>query len=269
MLIFLLNIKVYFSQGEKVNQLNPDQVERLKEIGAYLRQLRQEQSISLEEVSAKTYIPMRLLKALEEGQLDQLPEPVFIQGFIRRYADVLNLDGAALAKTFPLNLLPTRTESSSEDFTKFLSSVLPNYLPYILYFFLVATAARGLFYLLNKPQTSNTYLQGKNSPFAQQQKTVEKPPSSTAAPPKALEPSLPIQVRVSLKESSWLRVTVDGKTQFEGVLTKGTERTWTATKKLTIKADNAGAVLISFNQREPKLLGKLGDVKEVTFTPEQ
>jgi cytoskeletal protein RodZ len=86
-----------------VNHLNPAQTEQLKEIGAYLRQLRQEQSISTEEVAAKTFIPLRILKALEEGQPEHLPEAVFIQGFIRRYADVLDLDGAALAKTFPTN----------------------------------------------------------------------------------------------------------------------------------------------------------------------
>jgi cytoskeletal protein RodZ len=251
-----------------VNQLNPEQAERLKEIGAYLRQVRQEQSISTEEVATKTFIPLRLLKALEEGQSDQLPEPVFIQGFIRRYADVLNLDGVALAKTFPLNLLPTKSEVSSQDFTKFLYRLIPNYLPYILYILLVGTAASGLFYLLNKPQTPKTNLQRKNSSITQQQ-TVTKPTSSTSEPTKAFGPSLPIQVRVSLKEKSQLRVTVDGKTEFDEVLAKGTEKTWTATKQLTLKADNASAVLIYFNQREPKLLGESRGSKEITFTPEQ
>jgi cytoskeletal protein RodZ len=251
-----------------VNQLNPEQAERLKEIGAYLRQVRQEQSISTEEVATKTFIPLRLLKALEEGQSEQLPEPVFIQGFIRRYADVLNLDGVALAKTFPLNLLPTKSEVSSQDFTKFLYRLIPNYLPYILYILLVGTAASGLFYLLNKPQTPKTNLQRKNSSITQEQ-TVTKPTSSTSEPTKAFGPSLPIQVRVSLKEKSQLRVTVDGKTEFDEVLAKGSEKTWTATKQLTLKADNASAVLIYFNQREPKLLGESRGSKEITFTPDQ
>ena len=88
-----------------MNHLNPAQVEQLKEIGAYLRQIRQEVSIPIEEISAKTLIRLGMLKAIEEGQPDQLPEPVFVQGFIRRYADALGLDGVALAKTFPINFL--------------------------------------------------------------------------------------------------------------------------------------------------------------------
>jgi cytoskeletal protein RodZ len=51
-------------------------------LGAYLQQLRQKQRISLETVAKKTLIPVRLLAALEIGNTKQLPEPVYIQGFI-------------------------------------------------------------------------------------------------------------------------------------------------------------------------------------------
>jgi cytoskeletal protein RodZ len=76
------------------------QMEQLKQIGEHLCRERQARSIPLEEVALKTYIPLRLLQALELGQLERLPEPVFVQGFIRRYADILGLDGTVLANTF-------------------------------------------------------------------------------------------------------------------------------------------------------------------------
>jgi cytoskeletal protein RodZ len=248
-----------------VNQLNLAQTEQLKEIGAHLRQLRQEQSISTEEVAAKTFIPSRLLKALEEGQSDQLPEPIFIQGFIRRYADALDQDGDALAKTFPTSLLPVKSQTDAQEASSITSSSL---LPYVAYILLLITAASGLVYLINKPQTAKPPIQRQNSPIAQQQQTLAKPAPSSPAPPKASQPSSPIQVSVSLKDESWLRVVADGKTQFEGTLTKGKQQTWKAKKQLTIRAGNAGAVLTSFNQGEPKLLGNLGDVKDVTFSPD-
>jgi hypothetical protein len=119
-----------------------------------------------------------------------------------------------------------------------------------------------LVYLINKPQTAKPPIQRQNSPIAQQQQTLAKPAPSSPAPPKASQPSLPIQVSVSLKDESWLRVVADG------TLTKGKQQTWKAKKQLTIRAGNAGAVLTSFNQGEPKLLGNLGDVKEVTFSPD-
>ncbi|MCU0553001.1 MAG: DUF4115 domain-containing protein [Leptolyngbya sp. Prado105] len=82
------------------------QKEQLKAIGTRLSEERQKKSISLEEIAAKTYIPQRLLSAIEDANLDRLPEPVFIQGFIRRFADAIGLDGIAMSKEFTVDLTP-------------------------------------------------------------------------------------------------------------------------------------------------------------------
>ncbi len=106
-----------------MKEFDTAQVEQLKTIGEYLYQERQERGVSLEEIAVKTYIPLRLLQALEGGQVERLPEPVFVQGFIRRHADAIGLDGTALAKTFipqpsftidrtPTDTTPLEPESS-------------------------------------------------------------------------------------------------------------------------------------------------------------
>lgn len=246
-----------------MNNLNPAQVEQLKEIGAQLRQQRQEKSISTEEVSAKTYISSRLLTALEEGQSEYLPEPVFIQGFIRRYADVLALDGDALAKTFPTNLIPTTSEMVAPQE---VSQPMPSKEIglYALYIVLMALAAGGLFLLVNRPQTAQPVVGRKTESVVQQPKTtVKQTPAKTAAT------NVPIQASVNLTDESWMEIIVDGKTEFEGNLEKGTKKTWTAKKELKIAAGNAGAVLISSNRQKEKLLGEPGEVKEITLTSEQ
>jgi cytoskeletal protein RodZ len=246
-----------------VNNLNPAQVEQLKEIGAQLRQQRQEKSISTAEVSAKTYIPSRLLTALEEGQSENLPEPVFIQGFIRRYADVLALDGDALAKTFPTNLLPTTLEMAApQEVSRQMPSREIGL--YALYIVLMAVAAGGLFLLVNKPQNTQPVAQNITKPVVPQPKTTAK-----GTPNKTLASSAPIQASVSLTDESWMEVIVDGKTEFEGNLDKGTKKTWTAKKELKIAAGNAGAVLISANRQKEQLLGEPGEVKEITLTSER
>jgi cytoskeleton protein RodZ len=86
-----------------VEKLDAAQLDQLKEIGAHLQQVRQSQSRSLEEIATKTCIRLPLLQALEAGHGQILPEPVFVQGFIRRYADLLGLDGTSLARTFFVN----------------------------------------------------------------------------------------------------------------------------------------------------------------------
>ncbi|MEX0267780.1 RodZ domain-containing protein [Leptolyngbyaceae cyanobacterium UHCC 1019] len=97
--------------------LDSTQVEQLKEIAEYLYQQRQYQEISLEKIAKQTYIPQRILQAIESAQLDILPEPVYIKGFIRRYADALSLDGMMIADAFdvePASLAHTAPEMQPE-----------------------------------------------------------------------------------------------------------------------------------------------------------
>lgn len=91
-------------------KLAPTQIEQLQSIGAYLRQVRQEQGLSIDMLANQIFIRPALLQALEAGQDAALPEPVFIQGFIRRYAEALGLDGQTISKEFrvtPVNVVPT------------------------------------------------------------------------------------------------------------------------------------------------------------------
>jgi cytoskeletal protein RodZ len=253
--------------------LQQQQIEKLKELGSRLRQVREEQSLSLEEVGDKTRIQVRLLKAIEEGRREILPEPVYIQGFIKRYADALGLDGVEYSDTFP-----------SGPVFQLIKPTWRYYLPsaqlrpihlYLIYVFLVIGAVNGLSYVVNRPalevgkggtqerspseslakaNAANTDSQEKLGPF-----TPAVFSSNTSQTGK------PVRVGVTVKTPSWIRVVVDGKTQFEGTLPQGTQRTWVAEETLIVKAGNAGGILVAFNDEKAKKLGAPGKVREVTF----
>jgi len=89
-----------------MSRLDTAQVEQLEEIGIYLKAIREKQGKSLEEIATKTFIPLRLLKAIEVGNAQPLPEAVFIQGFIRRYAEALGLNGMDLSQRFAVATMP-------------------------------------------------------------------------------------------------------------------------------------------------------------------
>jgi Helix-turn-helix domain len=74
----------------------------LQKMGAYLQQARQEQSLSLEDIYQRTFIQPYTLRAIETGNLQQLPEPFYIRAFIQKYASALGLEGTALAADFPM-----------------------------------------------------------------------------------------------------------------------------------------------------------------------
>jgi cytoskeleton protein RodZ len=60
--------------------------------GAQLRQERERQGVTLEDISLTTKISTRMLRALEEEHFDQLPGGIFNKGFIRAYARCLHMD---------------------------------------------------------------------------------------------------------------------------------------------------------------------------------
>lgn len=64
----------------------------MKSLGEFLRQERQQRGISLEQISADTRISMGMLLAIEDGNVEQLPAPVLVKGFLRAYADRIGLE---------------------------------------------------------------------------------------------------------------------------------------------------------------------------------
>jgi len=60
-------------------------------IGVYLRNVRQDRKIALQEVSDVTGISLGILQALEEEDRERLPAEVYIKAFYKKYADFLAL----------------------------------------------------------------------------------------------------------------------------------------------------------------------------------
>ncbi|NEP58628.1 MAG: helix-turn-helix domain-containing protein [Symploca sp. SIO2G7] len=248
-----------------------EQIEKLEELGSRLRQFRTQQSISLEEVAQRTRIQVRLLRAIEEAELDQLPEPVYVKGFIKRFADALGLNGTEFASTFPTGEGLQLIRPSWRHMRA--AQLRPLHL-YLLYIFLVIGAVNGLSYLVKRSaiqaiQPLDIREQIYQLPVPENEQQIEKTqkiePNKAANVSQQSQDGKQVQVNVSLKAESWIRVVVDGKTEFEGILPEGTQRTWVAKEKLSVRAGNAGGVEVAYNDQTAKQLGAPGEVQEVTF----
>lgn len=61
-------------------------------LGEKLRALRRGQAVTLDMLVARTQIQKKYLHALERGEYDKLPEPIYTRQFVRMYASVLGAD---------------------------------------------------------------------------------------------------------------------------------------------------------------------------------
>ncbi|NEP41452.1 MAG: DUF4115 domain-containing protein [Okeania sp. SIO2G4] len=272
---FLLPFNKRFHQ-EKELSFEEKQNQTLVDIGYKLKRFREKHSICLERVAIVTMIRINLLKAIEEGNLEKLPEPVYIQGLIKRYADAMGLNGEQLANLFP-------TEKTQETSKKSLLNLsIPQLRPHHLYFLYLSIVLLSVsllprlmstYYILGKKSEINNYRKEKNqSDLAQASsgniKIDEKSTDQiTTAKLEKQNKKQSLAVSVIVKEDSWVSIKIDGKIAFEGTLVQGTQKTWEAQEQLVFFAGNAGGILIPINNGQTMQLGKTGEVKEVVFTP--
>jgi cytoskeleton protein RodZ len=69
-------------------------------LGSYLRQERERQRVSLQDIAAATKIQLKFLEALENDAYDQLPATPFVVGFLRAYAQYMAMDSERILATY-------------------------------------------------------------------------------------------------------------------------------------------------------------------------
>lgn len=76
------------------------------ELGKLLHSARVNKGLSVEAVAEKTRISPKFINAVEAGEFEKLPGPVFIKGMLRSYASLIGLDGNEIVASYSgLNII--------------------------------------------------------------------------------------------------------------------------------------------------------------------
>lgn len=265
----------------------------MSELGERLRQARELQGLSLDQVVVDTRILQNALIALEDGAYERLPGDVVTRGFIRNYAQYLDLSAEELIEIY-------RRERGVTDRIRIVPATtapaMRNYgLPSFFGVFFVTMILVGLAYVgLNALSAIST-----QAPIV-----AGLAPTSTVPPPSPLSTLLPataraiappiatpnqagtpqavgsapaptiasvaaspatnapivVEVRIATQrgsESSWVRVQSDGNTIFEGVMRSGERQIFEAQRRVLIRAGNPPDVLVTVNGLEQGPLGQV------------
>ncbi len=341
-----------------MNITTSKQAEKLAEIGAQFKRIRQDKDLSIHHLTSATLISERYLRAIEDGEIESLPAPVYVRGFIRKYGTALG--AGDLSEDFPLNpVLPEQSKWAGSP----AAELRPLHL-YALYIGVIAGAVSLLATFLNSqdankindsqtilsnsaqvnlPKVSKTSVQVQSlvpaiggleilrpsvvdpSAIASITNKSSVANSSVALPSANVTTSVamttnslnksqststfgevnssfnnvinswkgnvnlqrsttqknlvldgadgkfefagnkPVNVGIVMKGQSWLRIIVDGKTEFEGILDEGKKLTWSGDRQISIRSGNASTVGLSYNNQQIKVLGKEGEVAEKIF----
>ncbi len=229
--------------------------EILQQIGSGLREWREHYGRSIEDVSAQTQLQPRLIQAIETGDIETLPEPVYVRGMIKRYGDHLGLDGAAIAQNLP-TWQREEAKSTHKNVSNRSSFSTPRIKPfhvYLGYILLIVGSGAAISHLLHNSL--------KPKPAILPQISAVTP---ILAPTQATQPQS-VQIGITVKSPVWAQIGIDGTTKFTGNLQVGTQLNWVASKQVTISTNNAGALLVSRDQQPAQPVGKLGEKQHVTL----
>ena len=234
-------------------------------VGTYLREAREAAGYSVEEISSLTRIRPAVIKDLEAENFISSGGNAYARGHIRTIAQLVNTDLDRLLTAFEectgennrpmIELLEENNATSHRQRSSV--KITPK--------FLVAAVSIVVGVAIIIP-----------SGLAIAKKVVHK--SVAVSTSKASQPQqqsiTPAANRgVVIKASSgtsWLSV-VDSKGTllFSGKLASGASQIFDPTNGLSMTIGNAGAISVSVNGKDQGLVGRIGEVKTLSFAPAQ
>ena len=90
----------------------------LKRIGNFIKEARLSRDKSVEELASDLKIGAHQLKAIEEGNEEELPEKVFVKAMVRRISQKLKLDTEFLMNEFKIERQEIKIEEIVEEVSK-------------------------------------------------------------------------------------------------------------------------------------------------------
>jgi len=235
-------------------------------IGQELKRERELRGISLKEIADYTRINIRFLRALEEDQLDMLPEKFFTRGIIRSYAKYLGLDEQSTLNTY-LEGLQEQEGAQEEKNEKTEEEEIPrkkNTLVITAIVFLVLAAlVLVLYFVFQKEEAPFSQPSQPASSQIREEPAVTPPTTQVKTEKEQAEMILDITVQ----QETWMEIYADGELQYTGIKYPRTQLEFKALKEFLIHLGNAGGIAYSLNGKEGKKLGVSGAViKDIQIT---
>lgn len=256
------------------------------DIGAQLRAARETKGLSISTLAQRTRVPARALAAIERNDQSAIPPHPFGRGFVRTYAEEVDLDADRIVRDY-FAQFPEQADSSHtavpreppdiswQPHSRWVGMGMAVAILLVVVAAAVVLGRRGE----STPEPGTVGTAGATpatpaptaaaptvpEPTAQPDGVV---PAPTAAPATAPSPAGAITIVLSLTRPCWVAATVDGRRTIYQILQPGEHHTLVAARDVTIRFGDAGAVTWTINGRDAGTPGADGAVRDVRINPE-
>jgi cytoskeletal protein RodZ len=260
----------------------------MKEIGKTLKYKREQMNLSLSDVHKATRVQEKYLVSIEEGDLDVFKAEVYYKSFLRSYSKYLGFDPEEFVDLFNAQKSEMERASKAEEksFSNFSNKQVKNIFD-IKKILIVVTAIVPAVLLIvfvclyrhisriAQPGEANVFRQFEDESLTKQSvegkvAVFEQEGSSSEENTPVVEVSTKQNLEVEAKETVWVMVDIDGRTAYEGTLSKGIKKIWEADKSFTLKLGYVPGVKVFFNGEPVDVIsGAVQDVNTVVLNKKQ
>jgi cytoskeleton protein RodZ len=276
-----------------------------EDVGSQLRSRRELLGISLDEIEKQIHLPNHYLEAMEVGAMEQLPSSVQARGMLANYSRFLNLDVDAILTSFAEGLQekyseehaskgesqpPALDQEGKKSRKRFiLPASIRRFLTIDLFaggglvILLLAFSIWGMNRIISLRQGSTpqptvpaianilvaTLETTDITSTSTQPAAGYIPPQPSAVTADMTLPaasSSPVQVVVIARQQAWVKVTADGKIQFEGRMAAGDANSFEAKDQIEVLTGDGYSISILYNQNDLGPMGNLGEVVDRIYT---
>jgi cytoskeleton protein RodZ len=238
------------------------------DIGARLRQARENRGLTIDALSRSTRVQPRILSAIEQNDTISLPPRPYGRGFVRAYASEVGLDPDGTVREFFSQFAPLEDAPIAVAHQPVLERPArerPWMWPvgavvgYAAVGALVIVAGQWALQKSGEAGAVGTSGNGIPAPTS----GVER--RAVAAPAPA--PS-GVAIVLDAQRPAWVTASVDGQRALYRTLEPGERVSLKGTREINIRTGDAGAVLWQVNGRTAVPMGQSGEVRTVRVTPE-
>lgn len=240
-----------------------------RDIGAELRSAREAKGLSLGTLAQRIRVPPRILAAIEVNDLSRLPPRPFGRGFVKAYAEEVDLDPAQTVHTFFSQFPPQpgpppqATRRGLADSAWHAPSAWSSLAVAGVILFVVVAAALTLAPRREADQVADVV---GTSGAAVPQPAQRAPAAADTAAPKA--PAAPLRFAFMVSRPCWVTAVTDGQRAIYRIVEPNDPQVLNAQREITIRFGDAGAVTWSINGRAGTALGTNGAIRDLHITPE-
>lgn len=232
----------------------------LEKLGRFLKARREEKGFTISQVSNALCVRKSLIEAMEQGNWSMLPHHVYVKGYIKEYANFLNVlteiandlveEQKVVAPEIPIQQAvdPPRKRIPRKAFVYSVIVVV------LLGYLIVSRTQREQTYTPPVETTGHISSTGAFSTGP-----VENTLSSSNMSDKKM-------LMISCQERTWISVIIDDTEKKEFMLNPQEVIILSAKEKFDLLIGNAGGIKMLLNGKDVQFSGKNGEVKRIKLS---